>query len=78
MIGRSREDSLKTLRELPLFGHADKAVDFRHPSIADLRAMPKDKLIQANGFRWKNEGSHIGAIQVIMSNGCSSPVFLGY
>jgi|LakMenE01Jun11ns_1017448.scaffolds.fasta_scaffold5036981_1 hypothetical protein len=39
--------------------------------------MPKDKLIQVVGFKWKNRGSYICAIQVIMSNGCNSPVFLG-
>jgi hypothetical protein len=41
-VGRSREDSFKTLRELPLFGHANYPVDFRHPSLADLQEMPKD------------------------------------
>ena len=53
LIGRSREESFKTLRELPLFGLTDKVVDFRHPSVADLQAMPKDKPIKAVGFKWK-------------------------
>ena len=49
-----REENFKTLRELPLFGYAAGGpVDFRHPSIADLQAMPKDKLIKAVGFKWK-------------------------
>jgi hypothetical protein len=73
---RYREESFTTLRELPLFGKADKPVDFRHPSIADLQAMPKDKPIQAVGFNWKKRGNYFGGIQVIMSNGCHSPVFL--
>ena len=77
LVGRSREDSFKTLRDLPLFGRTEKPVDFRHPSVADLQAMPKDKPIQAVGFKWKNSGEYICAIQVIMSNGCHSPVFLG-
>ena len=79
MVGRSREESFKTLREFPLFGYEGPnfPVDFRHPSVADLSAMPKDKNIQAVGFKWKNRGSYIGGIQVIMSNGCNSPVFLG-
>ena len=80
LVGRSREESFKTLRELPLFGFVrpNYEVDFRHPSIADLQAMPKDKPIQAVGFKWKKRvGGYIGGIQVIMSNGCNSPVFLG-
>ena len=36
LVSRLREDSFKTLRELPLFGKTDEAVDFRHPSVADL------------------------------------------
>ena len=38
--------------------------------------MPKDKPIQAVGFKFKKR-SYICAFQVIMSNGCNSPVFLG-
>ena len=38
--------------------------------------MPRDKPIQAVGFKWKKNGDYIGAFQVIMSNGCNSPVFL--
>ena len=77
LVSRLREDSFKTLRELPLFGLTTSPVDFRHPSIADLQAMPKDKPIQAVGFKWKENGNYISGIQVIMSNGCNSPVFLG-
>jgi hypothetical protein len=55
--GRSREDSYKTLRELPLFGEITHAVDFKHPSIADLLAMPKDKPIQVIGLKWKKNGN---------------------
>ncbi len=39
--------------------------------------MPKDKPIQAVAFKWKKDRNYIGGIQVIMSNGCHSPVFLG-
>ena len=83
-MGRSREESFKTLRELPLFGYNKEPVDFRHPKIEDLQAMPKDKPIQAVGFKWKenknnggNNGGNIGGIQVMYSNGCNSPVLLG-
>ena len=80
MVGRSREDSFKTLADLPLFGYVMDRVDFRYPSIADLQAMPKDKPIQAVGFKFKknsNSNNLFGAFQVIMSNGCHSPIFLG-
>jgi len=33
---RSLGESLKTLRDLPLFGHLNFPIDFRFPSIADL------------------------------------------
>jgi hypothetical protein len=40
--------------------------------------MPKDKPIQAVAFKWKSiDSGFIVGIQVIMSNGCHSPVFLG-
>ena len=62
LVGKSREESFKTLRDLPLFGVTDEPVDFRHPKVADLQAMPKDKPIQAVGFKWKKNGSGIGGI----------------
>ena len=76
-MGRSREESFKTLRELPLFGYNKEPVDFRHPKIEDLQAMPKDKPIQAIALKWKLYKYCIGGIQVMYSNGCNSPVFLG-
>jgi hypothetical protein len=39
--------------------------------------MPKDKPIQAVGLKFKHREKYICAIQVIMSNGCNSQVFLG-
>ena len=39
--------------------------------------MPKDKPIQAIGFKWKQDRTFICGIQLIMSNGCNSPVLLG-
>ena len=38
--------------------------------------MPRDQTIKATGFKWKKKGNYIVAFQVIMSNGCNSPVFL--
>ena len=42
--------------------------------------MPADKPIQVAKLRWKknsNNSSYFGAIQVVLSNGVESPVFLG-
>ena len=78
-LGVSIEDNIKTLRDLPLFGFTGAAVNFRYPTDADLRAMPKDKPIEAIKLAWKTSAanaSYIGAIQVIYSNGAASPVFL--
>jgi hypothetical protein len=35
------------MRDLPLFGYIGGLVNFRFPTDADLRAMPKDKPIEA-------------------------------
>ena len=68
------------MRDLPLFGYTVKPVNFRYPTDADLRAMPKDKPIEAVKLSWKPSNSYnssyIGALQVTYSNGVSSPVFL--
>ena len=80
-LGVSIEDNIKTLRDLPLFGITGCPVNFRFPTDADLRAMPKDKPIEAIKLAWKPSAANgyghlIGAIQVIYSNGAASPVFL--
>lgn len=70
------------MRDLPEFGYntwKGYAVNFRFPTDADLRAMPKDKPIQAVKLCWKPSAANannIGALQVIYSNGVASPVFL--
>ena len=78
-LGVSIEDNIKTLRDLPLFGWTAYPVNFRYPTDADLRPMPKDNPIEAIKLAWKPSAEHgnfIGAIQVIYSNGAASPVFL--
>ena len=78
-LGVSIEDNIKTMRDLPEFGYTGSGVNFRFPTDADLRAMPKDKPIQAVKLCWKpssNNYYHVGALQVIYSNGVASPVFL--
>ena len=42
-----REESFKTLRDLPVFGNKNAAIDFRYPAIENLKSMPKEKPIQA-------------------------------
>ena len=79
-LGVSIEDNIKTLRDLPLFGATYFSINFRfrYPFAAHLRAMPKDKPIEAIKLAWKpsaTKGNYIGAIQVIYSNGAASPVF---
>jgi hypothetical protein len=70
------------MRDFPEFGWTNwkaYAVNFRFPTDADLRAMPKDKPIQAVKLCWKpcdKYANVIGALQVIYSNGVASPVFL--
>ena len=39
----SVEESINTMRRLPVFGIQDKPIDFEYPLVADLLAMPKDK-----------------------------------
>ena len=38
--------------------------------------MPKDQPIRAEGLKWKANGTILSGIQVILSNGVSSPLFL--
>ncbi len=67
------------MRDLPLFGWTAKPVNFRYPTDADLRAMPKDKPIEAVKLCWKRSNTNsifVGALQVTYSNGVASPVFL--
>jgi hypothetical protein len=67
------------MRNLPRFGQTGNAANFRYPTDADLRAMPKSIPIEAIKLNWKPSSADIsvlGAIQVIYSNGFASPVFL--
>ncbi len=78
-LGVSIEDNIKTMRDLTEFGDNALGVNFRFPTDADLRAMPKDNPIQAVKLCWKPSAANadvIGALQVIYSNGVASPVFL--
>jgi len=40
-----REAHFKTLRDLPVFGNQGAAIDFRYPTIENLKSMPKIKPI---------------------------------
>lgn len=70
------EESIKTLRDLPVFGSIDYATDSKWPTAIDLLKMPTGSPIQVSELRWKKNGDGFGAIQVILSNGQKSPVFL--
>jgi hypothetical protein len=55
-------------------------VDFKWPSAADLLKMPTNQPIRALKIRWKANSkstNYIGGVQIVLSNGHSSPVFLG-
>ena len=74
---------MKTIRKLPLLGYTDNnklAINFVWPEEQDMLQMPEDKPIEAVGFNWHksdaNNANYIGALQVILSNGQTSPVFL--
>ena len=78
-----RKQAMKTIRKLPLLGYTDNnklAINFVWPEEQDMLQMPEDKPIEAVGFNWHKSddfnGNFIGALQVILSNGQTSPVFL--
>ena len=55
-------------------------MDFKWPSAADLLKMPTNQPIRALKIRWKANSkntNYIGGVQLVLSNGHSSPVFLG-
>ncbi len=57
-FGLCIEENIKTMRDLPIFGINTGAVDFRFPTEADLRAMPKNKPIEAIKLNWKSSYAH--------------------
>ena len=74
------------MRKLTLFGFNDGnklAINFEYPIEKDMLEMPLDKPIKAIGLNWHKSDAHysgkpwLGALQVILSNGMKSPVFLG-
>ena len=78
-----RKQAMKTIRKLPLLGYTDNnklAINFVWPEEQDMLQMPEDKPIEAVGFNWHksdySNGNYIGALQVILSNGQTSSVFL--
>ena len=78
-----RKEAMKTIRKLPLLGYTENnklTINFVWPEEQAMLQMPEDKPIEAVGFNWhKNDsdnGIFFGALQVILSNGQTSPVFL--
>ena len=72
--------AIKTMRKLPVFGMDKYKDDYEWPNERDLPSMPKNKPIKVIGFNYKVSSmpdcKRFGAIQVLLSNGCNSPVFL--
>jgi hypothetical protein len=78
-----RKEAMKTIRKLPLLGYTDNnklAIDFYWPKEQEMLHMPEEKPIEAVGFNWLktdyDNGNFIGGLQVILSNGQTSPIFL--
>ena len=72
------------MRKLTLFGFKNGlAINFEYPIEKDMLAMPLNKPIEVIGLNWHESDAHyigkpwLGALQVILSNGVKSPVFLG-
>lgn len=74
----SRAKAVKTIRKINHFGSEVVKADFEWPSAADLLAMPENQPIRVSGFNWtkSEDGKAIAGIQVIMSNGKTSDLFL--
>ena len=73
------EQSVSTLRDLPAFSQNHNVQDFKWPTAIDLLKMPTDQPIQVVKLRWKTSSANsslIGGVQVVLSNGYKSPVFL--
>ena len=78
------EDAVRTLRRLQEFGNVTRKVDFEYPTAQQLLNMADMKPNAVIKFRIKitylsnkqgGDASHLSAIQVVLSNGQSSPVF---
>lgn len=81
-IESKRDEAIKTLRKLPVYGYTANGAhltDYEFPTEEDLKNMPADQPIKAVGFNWKKcdqISSVIGGLQMIYSNGKTSPLFL--
>lgn len=70
----------KTLRRIPQFGNTENENDYEFPTKEDLEDMPTDRPVELESLMWKKNSTnanHIGALQVVLSNGVKSEVFLG-
>jgi len=74
----SRSNALKTIRKINHFGSEVVKADFEWPSATDLLAMPENEPIRVCGFNWtkSEDGKAIAGIQVILSSGKTSDLFL--
>jgi hypothetical protein len=85
LLKLKRQEALISIKRLTYFGTSSNGtypVDFEWPTKDEIMAMPLDKPIRAVAFKWHisdndTSGNYIGAIQIILENGCASPVFRG-
>ena len=73
------DEAVSTLREVPVFGYNTQLPDFKWPTASDLLKMPTHTAIHVSKLRWKKssrDNERFGAIQVVLSNGVESPLFL--
>lgn len=66
---------------MPLFGYSNQEHpnDFRWPTHKILHEMSAEKEVRVAKIKWKNaeaSGNYLGGVQVILTNGGESPVFL--
>ena len=74
------EVAIQSIRNLPLSGFVNgKPHDFLWPTKEDLLKMPTNQPIRAVKLRWKAKEGHtpFTGVQVVLSNGIESPLFLG-
>ena len=73
------DKTAKTIRKTTLFGLSDRAIDFEW-SLKDIIKVEQKKPIKLCGFTWKelkiDTGSYICGLQLLFSDGFSSPLFL--
>jgi hypothetical protein len=77
---QKKEAAVASMRDLPYTCiQSEKPEDFRWPRREDLMKMIQDGDVRACMLKWKKSKTYqgIAAVQIVLSNGKNSPVFLG-